>query len=178
MDERKIIAAAARGDRYSFNQLVRAYQGLVYRTAFHLLGDSGAATEVTQATFVAARRELRSLRGLAFKVWLLRYVLAACNTRGVCRAAEPSHELDALLQASLLALPLPERAAIVLADVEGLAYAELAQVMGTNIPAVQVCLSRARVQLRDALFARPGVQATYYDAAARSVPTSQEQRRL
>ena len=176
-----MIAAAARGDGGSFNQLVRVYQGIVYRTAFHLLGDTGAATMATQATFVAARKQLRSpgsLRGIPFKVWLLRHVLAACRAPGASGAHKTSRELGALLQVSLLTLPVPERAAVILADLVGLTNAELAQAMGKNVETVEACLGRARLLLRDALFAEPAVQSLYRRSTAHGVPAAKDESSL
>lgn len=61
------------------------------------------------------------------------------------------HELGAALTASLEALPPEQRIVVVLSDIEGLAYDEIAQVTGMNLGTVKSRLSRARARLRDIL---------------------------
>src|SRR5438876_3690472 len=97
MDERGMIAAAQRGDVPSFNQLVRAYQGLVYHTAYRVLGDSDAAADATQDAFVSAYKNIRSFRGGSFKAWLLRIVTNACYDQLRAKQRKPTASLDSLL---------------------------------------------------------------------------------
>ncbi len=170
MDERKLVAAAVRGDLVSFNQLVRTYQSVVYQTAYHLLGDTTAATEVTQLTFVSARKQLRTLRGVSLKVWLLRLVFRACGERSGDGLTQTRPDPSAALQTSLQDLPLLERATVILADVQGLTYSEIAQITGTNIETVQARLGRARAQLRDVLFAKPEIRGVYSGSHAYTAP--------
>jgi hypothetical protein len=54
VDEKALIAAARRGDTHSFNQLVSHYQDMVYNVAYRILGDSHAAADASQDTFLSA----------------------------------------------------------------------------------------------------------------------------
>jgi RNA polymerase sigma-70 factor, ECF subfamily len=97
MDEQAIIHAAQHGDVAAFNQLVRAYQAQVYRTAYHVLGDAAAAEDAVQDAFVSAYKHIRSYRGGSFKGWLLRIVTNACYDQLRVKKRRPTASLDALL---------------------------------------------------------------------------------
>jgi RNA polymerase sigma-70 factor, ECF subfamily len=97
MDEKRMIAAAQRGDVPSFNQLVHAYQGTLYQTAYRVLGDGSAASDATQDAFIAAYKSIRSFRGGSFRAWLLRIVTNCCYDQLRIKRRKPSVSLDALL---------------------------------------------------------------------------------
>lgn len=182
MDEQAHIRAAQRGDPASFNQLVRAHQALVYRTAYRVLGNQGEAEDATQDAFISAFKHVRSFRGGSFKAWLLRIVTNACYDQlrgkqrkptssldallvdpddpapGMDRAAPDSpqeaaerQELNAAIQKGLSDLPPDQRITLVLVDIEGLSYEEVAESTGANVGTVKSRLSRARAHMRDFL---------------------------
>lgn len=182
MDEQALIHAAQQGDVAAFNQIVRAYQAQVYRTAYRVLGDQAAAEDATQDAFISAFKHIRAYRGGSFKAWLLRIVTNACYDQlrakqrrptasleailldadnpapGVDRAAPESpqdfverQELGATIQRGLGTLPPDQRMTLILVDIEGLSYDEVAQAMQTNLGTVKSRLSRARLALRDFL---------------------------
>ncbi len=182
MDEQALIHAAQHGDVTAFNQIVRAYQAQVYRTAYRVLGEPAAAEDATQDAFISAFKHLRAYRGGSFKAWLLRIVTNACYDQlrakqrrptasleailldtdnpapGVDRAAPESpqdfierQELGATIQRGLGTLPPDQRMTLILVDIEGLSYDEVAQAMQTNLGTVKSRLSRARLALRDFL---------------------------
>ncbi len=97
MDERAMILSAQRGDVPAFNQLVRAYQGVVFHTAYRVLGDSEAAADATQDAFISAYKNIKSFRGGSFKAWLLRIVTNSCYDQLRVRQRKPTASLDALL---------------------------------------------------------------------------------
>jgi RNA polymerase sigma-70 factor (ECF subfamily) len=185
MDEQGMIAAAQRGDVPSFNQLARAYQGIVYHTAFRVLGDSEAASDAAQDAFISAFKHLRSFRGGSFKAWLLRIVTNSCYDQLRSRQRKPTASLDALLldpdnpppgfgeahdespeehaerdelasaiQKGLQTVPIDQRVTLVLSDIEGFAYDEIAQITSTNVGTVKSRLSRGRAHLRNFLLAQ------------------------
>lgn len=185
MNEQAMIAAAQRGDVPSFNQLVRAYQNLVYHTAYRVLGDSDAAADATQDAFVSAYKNIRAFRGGSFKAWLLRIVTNACYDQLRVKQRKPTASLDALLvdpdnpapglgeaheeaphdyaerqelahwiTKGLQTLPVDQRVTLVLADIDGFAYEEIAAVTNTNVGTVKSRLSRARAHLREFLLAQ------------------------
>lgn len=182
MNEPEMIAAAQRGDVPSFNQLVRAYQSLVFHTAYRVLGDSDAASDATQDAFVNAYKNIKSFRGGSFKAWLLRIVTNACYDQLRAKQRKPTASLDALLvdpdnpapglgeareeaphayaerqelgywiNKGLQTLPYDQRITLVLSDVDGFAYEEIAAATNTNVGTVKSRLSRARAQMRDFL---------------------------
>ena len=71
MSDSEFVAAAQKGDTAAFNQLVRAYQASVYRTAYRVLGERASAEDATQDAFISAFKHIRSYRGGSFKAWLL-----------------------------------------------------------------------------------------------------------
>lgn len=72
--EAALIAAARQGDLGAFNQLVLAYQKLVYHQALTLLRDTMLAEDVTQEAFIQAYRKIDQYHGGSFRAWLLRIV--------------------------------------------------------------------------------------------------------
>jgi RNA polymerase sigma-70 factor, ECF subfamily len=180
MDDQRLVSAAQHGDVASFNQLVHAYQGIAYHTAFRVLGDAEAASDATQDALVSAFKHIRSFRGGSFKAWLLRIVTNSCYDQLRAKQRKPTTSLDALLldpdnpapglgesrdespehhaerqelsstiQRGLQAMPVEQRVTLVLSDIEGFAYEEIAQITSTNVGTVKSRLSRGRAQLRE-----------------------------
>ena len=191
MNESEFISAAQKGDAAAFNQVVRAYQESVYRTAYRVLGERAAAEDATQDAFVSAFKHIRAFRGGSFKAWLLRIVTNVCydqlrakqrrpatllddadedkpdSDRIPDRAESPEEfaerqELGSLIQRGIGTLAPDHRLTLVYADVEGLSYEEIAQAMGTNVGTVKSRLSRARAELRDFLTAHPELVPAQY----------------
>ncbi len=181
-DEQALIEAAARGELPAFNQLILAYQGLAYNLAYRILGNGDAAADATQEAFIKAYRSLGQYRGGSFKAWLLRIVTNVCYDqlrslqrrpassledlagnsehagRLVDEAEQPAEyalrqELGGVIQQGIESLPPDQRMVLVLSDIEGLSYEEIAQVMQTSLGTVKSRLSRARAKLRDFLLA-------------------------
>ena len=183
MSDSEFIVAAQKGDVAAFNQLVRAYQASVYRTAYRVLGERVSAEDATQDAFISAFKHIRSYRGGSFKAWLLRIVTNACYDQLRAKQRRPTTSLDAAaddsdepnwiadngesphdfaerrelgstIQRGIGMLAEDQRVTLVLADVEGLSYDEVAQAMGTNVGTVKSRLSRARAELRGYLLAQ------------------------
>jgi RNA polymerase sigma-70 factor (ECF subfamily) len=182
MDEQASVKAAQKGDTAAFNQLVRAHQALVYRTAYRVLGDQAAAEDATQDAFISAFKHIGSYRGGSFKGWLLRIVTNACYDQlrvkqrrptssleallvdpddpapGLDRAASESpqeaaerQELNSAIQKGLGTLAPDQRITLVLVDIEGFSYEQVAEATEANVGTVKSRLSRARANLRDFL---------------------------
>lgn len=188
-----MITAAQHGDVPSFNQLVREYQGVVYHTAFRVLGDSEAASDATQDAFVSAFKNIKSFRGGSFKAWLLRIVTNSCYDQLRAKQRKPTASLDALLlepdnpppgleqardespqehaerqelasilEKGLQTLPMDQRVTVVLSDIQGFAYSEIAEITRTNVGTVKSRLSRARASLREFLLAQEELLPSSY----------------
>jgi RNA polymerase sigma-70 factor (ECF subfamily) len=179
-DELSLIKAAQGGKLPAFNQLVLQYQGLAYNVAYRILGNPDAAADATQDSFLKAYRALGQFRGGSFKAWLLRIVTNACydQLRQMQRRPtdslddmeiEPDHdatlvdagegpedlalrgELGDLMQALIGELPADQRITLVLSDIQGFSYQEIAEVTEVSVGTVKSRLSRGRAKLREAL---------------------------
>jgi RNA polymerase sigma-70 factor (ECF subfamily) len=180
MDEQALIRKARKGDVPSFNQLVLLYQSLAYNVAYRILGDEDAANDATQDAFLSAYKAMRKFRGGSFKAWLLRIVTNKCYDQLRAKKRRPTTRFDAaevdddylpyltdlgeaadeyverqalgqVLQKAILALPPHQRTVVVLSDVQGLNYQEIADVLDISLGTVKSRLSRARASLRDSL---------------------------
>jgi len=181
MDEKALIDAARRGDVGSFNRLVLNYQSMAYNLAYRILGNRDAAADATQDAFLSVFKAIGKFRGGSFKAWLLRIVTNACYDQLRLKQRRPATSLDALLvlesapvqsltdpgespeeyavrqelnraiQVGIGTLPPEQRIALVLSDVQGLSYQEIAEVTGASLGTVKSRLSRARGKMRDFL---------------------------
>ncbi len=177
-----LIEAVRSGELAAFNALVERYQRIVYAVALRLLRDRYLAEDITQETFLRAYTSLDDYRGGSFRAWLLRIahnraldVLRAMQRRpatsldltGVDHAVRWSvepvpaspvehaarDELRRRLEAALAMLPDDQRVTVVLSDVEGFSYEEIAAITGVSLGTVKSRLSRGRARLRALLAA-------------------------
>ncbi len=182
-DEQALIAAAQRGSLPAFNQLILHYQGLAYNVAYRILGDPDLAADATQDGFIKAFQKVDQYRGGSFKAWMLRIVTNTCYDALRARRRRPTtsleteeesdsehdgrlldpaerpdayvlrQELAAAIQAAIAQLPPDQRTTLILADIEGLDYQEIAEATATALGTVKSRLSRARAKVRDLLLA-------------------------
>lgn len=179
MDENGLIAASQQGKTWAFNELVLRHQQIVYNLAYRMLGDGAEAADATQEAFLTAFQHIRELRG-SFRGWLLRIAVNKCYDQLRARRRRPTVPLEsvgldggtaephapweaspegwalraetvAAIQRGLASLPADQRAAVVLCDVHGLSYEEVAEAMGSSLGTVKSRLSRGRARLRDYL---------------------------
>ena len=180
-----LVRRAQHGELPAFNAIVLRYQDAVYSLALRMLTHREAAEDVTQEAFTAAWRRIDTFRGGSFRSWLftiaanrardeLRRRVRRPTTSldaarddpdraaldppdreaGPERAAEQA-ELRAALEAALAGLPPDWREVVVLSDIHGLDYAEIAQATGAALGTVKSRLSRARARLREVVMASP-----------------------
>jgi RNA polymerase sigma factor (sigma-70 family) len=159
----------------SWEEIVRTHSVRVYRLAYRLTGNPHDAEDLTQEVFVRVFRSLSSYTPGTFEGWLHRITtnlfLDGARRRQRIRfeglADEVAHRLagseptpaeafdeahlDDDIQAALKALPPEYRAAVVLCDIEGFSYEEIAVTLGVKIGTVRSRLHRGRAQLRAAL---------------------------
>jgi RNA polymerase sigma-70 factor (ECF subfamily) len=113
LDERELVARAQRGDVDAYEELVRAYQGIAFRTAYVLAGSAADAEEAAQDAFVKAYRALWRFRaGAPFKPWLLRIVANEARNRRRSGGRRTALALRAAQMPSGEAAPSPEAALI------------------------------------------------------------------
>jgi RNA polymerase sigma-70 factor (ECF subfamily) len=184
MDESLIIAQAQQGSLAAFNQLVMAYQGTAYNVAFRLMGQQEAAADACQDAFLKAYKAIKQYRGGSFKSWLLRIVTNTCYDQLRHNSRRPStsledlteesadyniklasngerpeehvlrDELNSLLQSGINQIPEDQRIVLVLSDIQGFSYQEIAELIDQPLGTVKSRLSRGRRRLRDFLLAQ------------------------
>jgi len=159
----------------SWEEVVREHSGRVYRLAFRLTGNSHDAEDLTQEVFVRVFRSLPTYSPGTFEGWLhrittnlfldmtrrrqrIRFEGLGEETAAKLRGGEPTpsqafddRHLDFDISAALADLPPEYRAAVVLCDIEGLTYEEIAGVLGVKLGTVRSRIHRGRAQLRAAL---------------------------
>jgi RNA polymerase sigma-70 factor (ECF subfamily) len=170
--------------RPSFEEVADRYGGTIYSFAYRLTGDEDEAADLTQDVFVRVYRNLDRYEPGTFDGWLYRITknlfLDTLRRRRRFRMEPlpeteaqqpPSAELgpadiverrtlEARLEDGLRGLPDEFRLAVLLCDVEGLSYEEIAAVTGWPLGTVRSRIHRGRRQLRDRLLAgEPGGRA-------------------
>lgn len=161
-----LVTRAGRGDTRAFEELYRLHHRRVYALALRMTREPGRAEELTQDAFVEAWRALPSFRGeSAFSTWLhgvaVRVVL---RQRRTDRRWEERNEAIYLaetqrampdttiaLERAIASLPDGARAVLVLHDVEGYKYQEIARLLGVALGTVKAQLHRARRLVMEAL---------------------------
>jgi len=174
------LRRAREGDLAAFNELVLEFEGPVFNLCLRMLGQRQAAEDAAQEAFIAAWRHISTLRGESFRPWMLRIAANLCRDElrrrgrrpavslesaleaGVPEPAEAAappesvalnSELRGQIEAALRQLPEEQRLALVLADVQGLDYQEVAAVMRTSLGTVKSRIARGRARLRQLLTA-------------------------
>ena len=170
---------ARRGDQAAFTALITPLLQPSYHLAVRLLGDRQLAEDITQEAMVKAWLGVRRFRGDArFSTWVFRIVHNACTDALRQRARRPQaptswgedeasldvpdpgpsledqvadRDVRARIMAAVDGLPPPWRAVIVLRDVQGLSYEEIAVITGEHLGTVKSRLHRARAAVRQAL---------------------------
>jgi RNA polymerase sigma-70 factor, ECF subfamily len=163
------------GDAPAFEELVMTYQHRVFGVALRMLGNRGEAEEVAQEAFVRAHRALGDFRGDAkLSTWLYAITSRLClnrlasGERRLTRQGEDAllrlsdagprpdaalerRELETALGRAIAELPEDRRIVVVLRDLEGLSYEEIAQVLELELGTVRSRLHRARADLKEKL---------------------------
>jgi RNA polymerase sigma factor (sigma-70 family) len=174
-------AQAVQWNLPTWEDIVRTHSARVYRLAYRLTGNPHDAEDLTQEVFVRVFRSLSSYTPGTFEGWLHRittnlFLDSARRKQRIrfeglademahrlagseptpAQAFDDSH-LDDDVQAALKALPPEYRAAVVLCDIEGFSYEEIAATLGVKLGTVRSRIHRGRAQLRSALeHRRPG----------------------
>ncbi len=158
----------------TWEEIVLTHSSRVYRLAYRLTGNAVDAEDLTQDVFVRVFRSLSSYTPGTFEGWLHRITTnlfldqvrrkarirfdALPDDAERIRSGEPGPaqvyddtHFDHDVQAALDALPPEFRAAVVLCDLEGLSYEEIAATLGVKIGTIRSRIHRGRSQLRAAL---------------------------
>ncbi len=168
--DKAVLADSRRGDASAYDRLVAAYQDRVYQVAYRITGHREDAWDAAQEAFVRAFRGLRAFRGEAsLSTWITRIAVntaldvvrrrpprALSAADGALAAPDVTDEVlrrdqQRRVQQAITALPADQRAAVILRDVQGLSYDEIAELLRVPIGTVRSRLSRGRDTLRVAL---------------------------
>jgi len=173
-----LVARHRAGDGRAFDEVYMRYSGMVYGLALRLSANPAEAEDLTQDVFLRIYRHLGSYRGgSTLKTWVYRVALNQCRSRfarfrpptqglfeeGVEEAPQLrdpgrgpeevalSQDASRRVAHALARLPLVFREAVVLRDLEGLAYEEIADATGVRVGTVRSRIARGREQLRQLL---------------------------
>ena len=175
MNEIEIIEKVNQGDTSAFEALVQTYQGRIYTLCRYLLKNPQDAEDAAQDTFVKAFQGLKSFTPTStFYTWLYRIAVNTCldfKRKSSLQSFYSSADIRKKLDMVPSKLPSPEsayaakesihalrvalnsiseklRVVIVLKEIEGLSYEEIASILGVSVGTVKSRISRAREELR------------------------------
>lgn len=176
--DRALVERAVDGDLDAFNVLVTEYQDYLFALVVRVVGDRESAADAVQEAFFSCFRNLARFRGDSFRSWLTRIALNAATDilrQRKRRPADPypDWEDDAwqppagadasperqtmrrsaarVLAEALAQITTDQRAAILLYDVEGYDYQEIADITGVSLGTVKSRIHRGRLALRELL---------------------------
>jgi RNA polymerase sigma-70 factor, ECF subfamily len=171
-DETDLLARLRSGEPRAFEDLVRTHQHRVFGVALRMLGSRAEAEDVAQEVFLRVHRAVRDFRGEAkLSTWLYGIAsnlclnrLASAERRRVrhddeavlqiatdapdATATMERRELESALRDAIAALPDERRIVVVLRDLEGLSYEEVAEALSLEPGTVRSRLHRARMELK------------------------------
>jgi RNA polymerase sigma-70 factor (ECF subfamily) len=185
--DRELIARHVGGDPDAFGQLFARHRDRLWAVALRTLGDPEEAADALQDAMVSAFRRADSYRGeAAVTTWLHRVVVNACLDRirrSAVRAADPLPDDDRStgvaerrdpiearqtamdVEAALATLPVEQRAALVLVDMQGYSVDEVARILDVAPGTVKSRCARGRAKLLPLLTQYGGARVTQYGGA-------------
>jgi RNA polymerase sigma-70 factor (ECF subfamily) len=176
--DRALVDEARAGHLEAFNQLVELYQDYLYAMTVRVVRDRDAAEDAVQEAFFSAYRNLDRFSGSSFRAWLTRIAINAARDvlrKRKRRPSEPYPEWEddswqppapaaenpeqvsmaaqqrAAIARAMAAIGHDQRTAIVLYDVEGYGYGEIAAMTGVSVGTVKSRIHRGRLALREQL---------------------------
>ena len=177
-DEGRLIERAVKGDGAAFSELMAAHEKRMYAVAFRLCGNHEDAQDCLQDSMIRVYKAISSFKGQSsFATWLYRITTNTCLDELRRRKTRQSTSLDGLLdtgwspsdeldtperyalmsekrreiERAIADLPDDMRAAIVLRDIQGFSYEEIARILDANVGTVKSRISRGRERLREKL---------------------------
>jgi RNA polymerase sigma-70 factor (ECF subfamily) len=158
-----LLARCRRGEASAFDALLERHRGSVLNLAYQMLGAAEEAQDAAQEVFVRAFTRLRGFRGdAAFATWLRRIAVNECINRLGRRgregelppelaSARSSPDEGLAVRAAIQSLSPPLRAALVLRELHGASYQEIAHILRVPVGTVRSRLAAAREKLRELL---------------------------
>jgi RNA polymerase sigma-70 factor (ECF subfamily) len=182
-NDTELVQRARAGDREAFTELIMKYQVSLYNMSLRMVGRPDDAADIAQEAFLRAWEKLGSLRQAPFKAWLFQIAVNLCydhfrrNRRfgsmpeddqesKVVGLGLPQvdpqeraevHERNRIVRESIQSLEHDLRVALVLRDVNGLAYEEIAHVLRVPLGTVKSRIARARERVQERLLLHPEI---------------------
>jgi RNA polymerase sigma-70 factor (ECF subfamily) len=176
--DQRLVDRSLAGDLEAFNELVAHYQDLLFGLTYRVVRDREAAADAVQEAFFSAYRNLDRFRGTTFRAWLSRIAINAATDVLRLRKRRPADpypewEDDAwqpptgpaddpeqlathrararAIAGAMESITADQRRAILLFDVEGFDYQEIADITAVSLGTVKSRIHRGRLALRDLL---------------------------
>jgi RNA polymerase sigma-70 factor (ECF subfamily) len=178
-----LIERARSGDARAFEDLARREERALYRHALRIVGTTSDAEDIVQDALFSAWRSIASFQGVSFRAWLFRIATNRALDQLRSRKRRPELPLDppdddevtwaepvapgpdltqlagdrealAAVETALESLPAEQRTALLLRDVEGFAYEEIAVITSVEIGTVKSRIHRGRLAVRNTLISR------------------------
>jgi len=174
-DEQRMIAGLKAGEEWAFREILDRYEVRIFRHAYRMVGRRADAEDLTQEIFLEVFRSIRHFGGRsAFSTWLYRVAVNVCLefrrrrrmdevpfeeaelSLGDARALDPEEatiagELQQKVRQAIQALPGIHREVVVLHELEGFTYAEIAHILDCPVGTVKSRLYHAFQKLRELL---------------------------
>jgi RNA polymerase sigma-70 factor (ECF subfamily) len=182
MDDAELLDRCRGGSGEAFGMLLERHQGAFFNLAFRILGDREDAMDALQDSCVKAWRAVGEMRGPAFRSWMNSIVVRTCLDRVRARRPQspledqegqviplpdprPGPESEAIsrervraIEGGLRTLSAEHRAVLLMRDLSGMSYEEIADSLDVPIGTVRSRLARARMHLQAELLRRdPGI---------------------
>ncbi|MFP5297692.1 MAG: RNA polymerase sigma factor [Actinomycetota bacterium] len=169
----ELLSRAREGDERAFADLMRRHEARIFSLCYRMLGDRAEALDATQDTFINVFRRSEAFRGdSAFSTWVYRIGINVCKDalRKKARTPVPTEELEPAASGSsmedavdartdvgraLAELPEEYREAVVMFDIGGIPYEEIAALTDSALGTVKSRISRGRKRLAE-LLEQPG----------------------
>lgn len=181
MDEERLVGRAAKGDASAFNELMGGHERRMYAVCLRMCGNPEDAQDCLQEAMLRIYRAISGFKGQSsFSTWVYRVTMNTCLDELRRRKNKQSASLDGLLDAgwspsddadtperktiasekraairqTIAELPEDMRSAIVLRDIHGFSYDEIAKMLEINVGTIKSRISRGREKLREKFLAR------------------------
>ena len=182
LNEQDLVKRARSGDERAFEQLMEAHESRMYAVSLRMCGNREDAQDCLQEAMLRIYKAMSSFKSQSsFATWAYRITMNTCLDELRRRKVRTSASLDAMLETgwapsdetdtpehhalrseqrralekAITDLPDDMRAAIVLRDVQGFSYEDIARILETNAGTIKSRISRGREKLRDYLTAQP-----------------------
>lgn len=169
LSDEALLAEFLKGDDHAFSDLMRRHEDRIFGLAFRMTGSRPDALDATQEAFVAAFRQASTFRGdSAFATWLYRIAINACRDLLRKRTRQPTPEAEPVpphrdrdpqplvdetvtlrldVAQALAGISDEYREAVVMHDLGGIPYQEIARITGVSVGTVKSRISRGRRRL-------------------------------